>query len=405
MTAKIAALVAVFSTAFCSLHAGEWTQFRGPHGGAVSPETGLPVKWDKSTNVRWTAELPGRGVSCPVVAGGKVFLTACDGPDQQRLLVLCFDQKTGKKLWQSSTWATGGTGCHPKTCMAAPTPATDGNAVYALFATADLVAFDAECNLLWYRSLTGDYPAITNQVGMASSPILAEGLLIVPMENSGDSFIAGVDPRTGQNRWKTERPRDINWVTPALRHHSDGSEIIFQGTHELVSYDLATGKRRWSYAQEGALSTIPSPVIGEKNEVLSPANELVALKPGAEGESPAVVWKSSKLKSGGFATPLCYRGKVYALTSAGVLFCGDAASGKILWDGRCKGPISASPVAADGRIYVVSEKGSTMVLDADTGKEEATNELGDQFLATPAIADGCIFLRSDKKLYCVGAKQ
>jgi outer membrane protein assembly factor BamB len=383
-------------------HAGEWTQFRGPNGAAVSSEIGLPVKWDKNTNVRWTADLPGRGLSCPVIAGGKVYLTANEGPDQQQLLVLCFDAKTGQKLWQRSTWATGGTACHPKTCMAAPTPVTDGKAVYALFATADLVAYDADGNLLWYRSLTGDYPAITNQVGMASSPVLAPDLLIVPMENAGDSFIAAIDLKTGQNRWKTDRPRDINWVTPAVRQLGNGHEIIFQGTQELVAYDLATGKRNWSFAQDNSMGTIPSPVVGEQNEVFTPGKELVALKPGANGESPAVLWQSSKLKPGSFATPLCYRGKVYSLNSTGVVTCGDAASGKALWDVRCKGPISASPVAADGRIYIVSEKGLTTVLNADTGKEEAMNSLGDEFLATPALADGCIFLRSDKKLYCIG---
>jgi outer membrane protein assembly factor BamB len=402
MKTTITAIVAMLFTAFNLAQAGEWTQFRGPNGAAVSTETGLPVKWDKNTNIRWTAELPGRGVSCPVVAGGKVFLTANDGPDQQRLLVLCFDAKTGKKLWQRSTWATGGTACHPKTCMAAPTPVTDGKAVYALFATADLVAYDADGNLLWYRSLTGDYPSITNQVGMASSPILAAGLLVVPMENAGESFLAGIDLKTGQNRWKTDRPRDINWVTPALRQHKDRHEVIFQGTQEIVAYDLQTGARSWSFAQDNSMGTIPSPVVGEKNEVLAPGKEMVALKPGANGESPEVLWKSSKLKSGSFATPLCYRGKIYALNTTGVVLCGDAANGKVLWEERCKGPISASPVAADGRIYIVSEKGTTTVLNAESGKEEAANDLGDEFLATPAMADGCIFLRSDKKLYCVG---
>ncbi|MFL5342927.1 MAG: PQQ-binding-like beta-propeller repeat protein [Gemmataceae bacterium] len=405
MTAKIIAFTTFFFTAIGLSLAGEWTQFRGPNGAAVSSETNVPVKWDKNTNVRWTADLPGRGLSCPVVAGGKVYVTACDGPDQQRLLVLCFDEKTGKKLWQRSTWATGGTGCHPKTNMAAPTPVADGQAVYALFATADLVAYDADGRLLWYRSLTGDYPAITNQVGMASSPVLAPGLLVVPMDNAGDSFLAGIDLKTGQNRWKVDRPRDINWVTPAVRKTANGGEVLFLGTQELVAYDLATGSRNWSYPQDNAMGTIPSPVVGEQNEVLTPGKELVALKPGAAGQSPTVLWQSSKLRPGGYSTPLCYRGKVYSLNGAGTLFCADAKNGKPIWDVRCKGPIDASPIAAAGRIYVVSEKGVTTVVKADTGDIEATNDLGDEFLATPAICDGCIFLRSDKKLYCVGARE
>jgi outer membrane protein assembly factor BamB len=392
-----------------SLSAGDWTQFRGPGGLGSSPETGLPVKWaygnGKNDNLRWVAELPGRGLSGVVVAGGRVFVTACDGPEQRRLIVLCFDAASGKKLWQRSVLATGGTNCNPKTCMAAPTPVTDGKNVYALFATADLVAYDSDGNLLWYRSLTGDYPAITNQVGMAASPVLAPGLLVVPMDNSGESFLAGIDAKTGKNRWKVDRPRDINWVTPVVR----GGEVLFQGAAELVAYDLETGRRNWAYPA-GKLSTIPSPTLGQQGEVLVPGGEaedgLVALKPGAAGETPAVAWKSPKLRPGGYATPLAYQGKVFSLNGAGVVQCADAKTGKFLWDVRLKGPISASPVGGGGRIYVANEKGQTQVvkIGEKEGVIEATNDVGEEILATPAIAHGAIFLRSDKHLFCIGEK-
>jgi outer membrane protein assembly factor BamB len=396
-------MVFIISIPF-SVRAADWNQFRGPNGAGSSAETGLPVKWGKDQNIRWKAELPGRGLSGVVVGGGRVFVTACDGPDQKRLLTLCFDATTGKKLWQRSIWATGGTHCHPKTCMAAPTPVTDGANVYALFGTADLVAYDAGGNLLWYRSLTGDYPSITNQVGMASSPVLAAGMLVVPMENVGESFIAGIDLKTGKNRWKTERPRDINWVTPAVRVADKATEIIFQGTDELIAYDLETGKSRWSYSGEAKLGTIPSPVVNDKNEVLVPSDELIALKPGAINETPTVLWKSSKLAPKGYPTTLYYQGRIYSINSFGVMTCASAEDGKILWEERAKGaPISASPVACDGKIYVPSEKGTTTVFKAgDQAEILATNDLGDEFLATPAISGRCIYLRSDKWLYCIG---
>src|SRR5207245_5271792 len=114
----------------------------------------------------------GRRVSSPVVAAGRVYVTACSGYQQRRLHVLCFDAATGTKQWERQFQATGNTFCHPKTCMAAPTPVTDGARVYALFATGDLAALDREGHLLWYRSLVGDYGTITNQVGLAASPVL-----------------------------------------------------------------------------------------------------------------------------------------------------------------------------------------------------------------------------------------
>lgn len=385
---------------------GDWPQFRGPNGMAVAEGGPYPTRWSmgpdgQRENIRWVSDLPGRGLSSPVVAQGRVFVTACDGPNQSKLITLCFDAQTGAKLWQRSLQATGGTNCHPKTSMAAPTPVTDGKRVFALFATADLAAYDREGNLLWYRSLTGDYPTITNQVGMASSPILAKGRVIVPMDNSGESFLAALDTETGRNVWRIDRPRDINWVTPVVR----GDEIIFQNPEELVAYDVQTGERRWSFA-EGRRSEIPSPILGPDGEILSPGSELVALKPGHTGETPKVVWRSSRLRGAAHPTPLSYQGKIFALNGNFVLQCGDAATGKLLWDLRLKGPISASPVAANGRVYVVNERGQTFVIrfDDKEGAIESTNNVGEEILATPALTDGAIFLRSDKKLICVGSK-
>src|SRR5262249_4572059 len=79
--------------------AADWPQFRGPGGTGVSPEKGLPTHWGPSENVRWKIALPGRGVSCPVIAAGRVYVTACSGYQQRRLHVLCFDETTGRQLW------------------------------------------------------------------------------------------------------------------------------------------------------------------------------------------------------------------------------------------------------------------------------------------------------------------
>src|SRR5207244_2943831 len=110
----------------------------------------------------------------------------------ERLHVLCFDAKSGARLWERRFRATGSTQCNKKTNMAAPTPAADGSRVFALFATCDLAALDRDGRLLWYRSLCADYPTIGNNVGMAASPVLHEDTLLVAMENVGESFAAAI---------------------------------------------------------------------------------------------------------------------------------------------------------------------------------------------------------------------
>jgi outer membrane protein assembly factor BamB len=393
--------VVLLLPAVCS--AADWPQFRGPGGVAVSDDTGFAVKWSADEGVRWKADLPGRGVSSPVVAGGRVYVTACSSFKENKLHVLAFDPGDGKKLWERTIWSTGSTQCNPKTCMAAPTPVTDGKAVYALFATGDLVVFDADGNLLWYRSLVSDYPTITNQVGMASSPVLHKDVLIVPMDNEGDSFVAGIDKNTGKNIWKVARRRDINFLTPLLLDNGGRMEIVFPSPKELVSYDVETGRKRWSYDNGDVASSIPSPFAG-KSTLFIPGKQLVCLKPSADGTTPAELWKTGEMQTG-HMTPLYYRDHIYGVNGAGVLLCVDAVKGESVWKHRLKGPFSASPVAAEGKIYLVNEEGTTFVVEPGAEpKTLATNKLKGPMLATPALADGAIFLRAEGTLYCIGAK-
>jgi outer membrane protein assembly factor BamB len=372
----------------------------------VSEETGLPTNWDgpAGRNVRWKADLPGRGVSGPVVARGKVYVTACGGARQDRLYVLCFDAAGGKRLWERQFWATGNTLCHPKTCMAAPTPVSDGERVCALFATGDLACLDADGNLLWYRALARDYPRITNQVGMAASPVLCGDVLLVPMETAGDAFAVGLDKLTGRNRWKVPRPRDVNWVTPLLLDDHGRTEALFLSPGELTAYDPRTGREYWTYRGEGLSPnpSVPSPAAGEGLVVTGNG---VALRPGAGRDGPALAWKSNKLRPA-YASPLYYRGRLFAVNNTATVLDGfDMKDGKVVWQQRVKGPFSASPVAADGRVYLVNEAGVTTVVEVGPRPRVlATNPLGDEVLATPAIAGGALFLRSDRHLYCIAVR-
>ena len=376
-------------------------QFRGPDGRGIAPTQGLPLTWNDKENVRWKTALPGKGLSCPVLSNGRVYVTACTGVKQNRLHVLCLDEKTGKLLWERQLWATGGTQCHPKTNMAAPTPLTDGGRVYALFATGDLVCLDHNGDLLWYRSLVGDYPTIGNNVGMAASPILWNDLVIVSMENTGESFAAGVDKNTGQNRWRIERPRGINWVTPLVIENDGHAELLLQGPQDLTAYDPTSGTKKWAVTDK-AFSTIPSPTFGA-GMVLAAGGKFLAIKPGSGSQKPQVLWESTKLPTA-YSSPLYFEGRIYTI-GRGILHCADAGTGKERWTLRVEGTYAASPLLADGKIYLLSEEGiATIIEPAAEGKILATNKIPDTFLATPVAANGALFLRSDKYLYCIADK-
>src|SRR5260370_37754285 len=106
MKSVMPCLAVLFLPAF-SLHAEDVPQFRGPGGLGISKETNLPLTWSATENLRWKTELPGRGLSNPVIAAGRVYVTASAAYQQKRELVLCFDLATGKKLWERQVLATG----------------------------------------------------------------------------------------------------------------------------------------------------------------------------------------------------------------------------------------------------------------------------------------------------------
>lgn len=378
----------------------DWTQFRGPHGNGVADETNQPVQLDAGS-IAWAADLPGRGVSSPIVIGDRVIVTCSSGPKQDRLHVICFNASDGTKRWERQFWATGRTMCHPKTCVAAPSPASDGQRIFVIFSSNDVFALDLEGNLLWLRSLTRDYPNASNSLGMASSLTVAEGVVIVMAENDSESFTAGLDVRTGVNRWKLARPKLANWTSPVQFQAPDGATLVaLQSSKGVTAVEPATGRVVWEYA-DGA-STIPSSAVSG-GVIFVPSHGITALQPGAQGQGPSQLWRSAQLRPE-TASPVAVNQRVLAINSASVLTCGDASNGKRLWQLRLKGPFGASPVAAGALLYCVNEKGLLQVVDTSQPEGALVGELdlGKTVLCTPAVAHGAIYVRSDAKLWKLG---
>ncbi|HAW29633.1 MAG TPA: pyrrolo-quinoline quinone [Planctomycetaceae bacterium] len=389
--------------AVCLCCGADWPQFRGPLTNNVSLSDAPPAKVDQES-IAWTADLEGRGASGPIIVGDKVFLTSTTGFKQDQLHVLCFDLKTGKQLWDRQFWATGRTQCHNKMCVATPTPASDGQRVFATFSSNDVVCLDLEGNLVWLRGLSHDYPNASNSLGMASSPVVVGETLIVPVENDDDSFTTGLDVKTGIARWKIKRPRVANWTSPAILKASPDTEplVLLQSSEGVDAIYPQTGETAWQY-EDGA-GRIPSTTVGE-NTLFVPSNGLTALSPGSSSEPPKVLWSEQKL-SPATASPLVYQKKVFTVNRAGVLTCASPQTGEVIWRLRLKGPFSATPIAAANHLYLISEKGLLQVVQLGEKQGEVTGEvdLKETILATPAISDNSLFLRSDQHLWKISSR-
>ena len=383
-----------------SFAAADWPQFRGPNGNGVVNDPALPVKLEAG-NIHWAIDLPGRGLSSPIVVGDRIFVTCSSGTKQDRLHVICFNAKDGSKRWERQFWATGRTMSHEKTSVAAPTPASDGQYVFAIFSSNDLVCLDLDGNLIWLRGLTRDYPNASNSLGMSSSLTVADGVLITMVENDSESFTAGLDVKTGVNRWKLNRPKMANWTSPVLlRAKGQPTLAILQSGKGIAAVEPKTGRIVWEYT-DGA-STIPSATPSD-GVLYVPSNGTTALEPSPDGNTPKQLWRSPQLRPA-TASAVILNGRVFTLNDAGVLSAGDAKDGARLWQLRLKGPFSATPIANGTHLYCVNEKGLLQVVNVESQGEVVSElDLGKTvILSTPSVSSGAIYLRSDAKLWKLG---
>lgn len=392
----------------CSFGA-DWRQFRGNENQNTTNESGLPLVFDQKTgqNIAWTVDLPGRGPAGPIVVGDQVFVICSDGHKQDRLHVLAFDKTSGKRNWHQQFWATGHTLFHPMGAIAQPTPASDGKSIFAFYSCNDLVCFDLEGNLKWLRGLAYDYPRARIDAGMSSSPLVVGPTVIVQIQNQGESFVSGIDTATGKTRWRIPRQRAAIWSSPTiLRGESPSHEddlILLQDRESLTAHDPQTGKEVCKY--EAECHTISSATTGSQDgkdkgqtHVYLPANGLHALRADPKAGKFEFLWHERRMRSSN-TSPVIHNGRAYTIKSSGVLACGDATSGKVLWQLRLKGPFWATPLVTGTHLYAVNYDGAVHVVAlGEKGKLLRTCQFDSKILASPVAVDEAIYFRSDQHL-------
>lgn len=430
---------------------GDWPQFRGPGATGVAPGPPPPVTWDgeSGANVLWRTPIPGLAHSSPVIWGDRVFVTTAvdeEGGeadlrvglfgdidpvhDEQRphaFRVLALDKRTGAVLWQHTAHrGVPAVKRHTKSTHANPTPATDGKVLVVSFGSAGLHAYDLDGKPLWQKDLgvldAGYYQAPAAQWGYGSSPVIADGRVIVQADVLGESFLAAFDAATGRELWRTKREDVPTWSTPAVFRHDGTSQVIVNGHRHVGGYDLATGKEVWRLASPADIP-VPTPFASGELVFFSSAHggysPFYAVRPAVargtleltgrsdEGEGTAVAW--SRDRGGSYLpTPIVVGDLLYVGRDNGVLGCYEAATGRRVFQTRLStgtGGFTSSAVAAGDRIYYTGEDGTTRVVRAgDEFELLATNSIGETVLSTPAISDGVLFFRTRGHLVAVGEK-
>lgn len=400
-------------------NAENWPQFRGPTGQGHSTETGVPLQWTATENIAWKTELPGQSWSSPIVWRDHLFMTtAADGGESCHVLAL--DRKSGTILWDKEVFKQALRRKEGRNSYATPTPATDGERVYACFGDGSFAAVNFAGDMVWTNR---NYPHYS-QHGLATSQVLHRGLLMMARDGSSDgedkglgwqtpwdgAFILALDTHTGRERWKARRGLSrISHGVPVVWERDGAAELISEAGDVVQGFNLETGQRLWSSQVIGE-GKVPSTVVGEGLVFTAGGwggkESIKAFKLGGRGDlkETNLIWEQKK---GMPKVPsmLYLKSYLFAVTDTGQATCLKASTGDVIWQERLGGSFSASPVTAEGRIYFVGDSGETTVIDAGPEfKVLAKNPLGEKVQASPAISQGQIFIRTERHLFAIGRK-
>lgn len=424
----------------------QWPGYRGYLGSGVLDDANLPVTFDfdKPENIRWKINIPGMGISSPVIWGNRLFITtAVSDADKagfkpglygdvtpvkdssvHEWKVYCIDKNDGKIIWERTSYkGIPKIKRHPKSTHANTTVATDGKHVVAFFGSEGLYCYDFDGKLLWQKNfgiLRSAFFIMKNaEWEFASSPIIHKGILIIQCDVLENSFIAAYDVKTGKELWKSQRDEYPGWCTPNIYTYEGKDYVAVNGYKHRGGYDLQTGKEVWKMSGGGDIQ-IPTPIIGKGliyfNSAHGKSSPIIAVKTSAVGDitlheneiaNSGVQW--SIPRGGSYIhTLLLYRDLLYNVNWNGTINCLDPFSGKEVYNAKLGNARSfiASPVASDGRIYIVDEEGTVYIIkDGSTFNLLAEIPMKDICMTAPAITDGMIFFRTQHYLYAVGKKQ
>lgn len=375
--------------------------FRGFLGHGISYHKNIPTDWDGASgkNIKWKVALSKPGYNSPVIWGDNIFIS---GGDQQSRVVTCFDRNTGRLLWEKEVSGIPGSPAVPPkvtddTGLAAPTMAVDGNHVYAIFATGDLIAFDLEGNRIWARNIG----VPENHYGHSSSLTVWRDKLIIQYDTRKSGRLLAVNTFTGETMWDVKRNNQISWSSPILIQKNDKMQIVTTSDPLVAGHDFETGAELWNVnalmGEVGPSAAYFDGLVYATNEYAR--NVAVRPEPGV-----TIVWENNDYLSEA-SSPVAYKGLYILGTSYGVLACYDALTGDKYWELESDHGFYSSPIIAEDRLYIIDMGGVMHIIKTDkTGTIINEPELGEAAYAIPAFADGRIYIRGKSALYCIEAE-
>lgn len=413
----------------------EWNQFRGPTSNGHAKANNLPIDFGPEKNMRWKAEVPGRGWSSPVVAGDQVWVTTAieieaTGEQKQekmksanvgglsafskvKLKAYCLDRKSGKTIHDKELFDVSNPPLiNTLNSFASPTPIIDDNNVYCHFGTFGTICLNRKTGAEVWRNT--EYQ-IDHQTGPGSSPLLHNGRLYLNFDGIDQQFLVALDASSGKQVWKTKRSGQLHsqadmqkaFATPLMIEIDGQTQLVSPGADWVYGYHPKSGAELWKikFGQLG-FSNAPQPVAAAGKIVICTGftrSQMIAISmKGGRPTDQQIAWRYQQ-QVPCMSTPIVIDQLIYFVSDRGIATCLDIEKGTQKWQHRLGGAFSSSPIYADGNLFFCNRKGIVFVVEpGDHFKQKAANQLDSRIMATPVAVGDSLFIRTEKTLYHFG---
>ena len=386
----------------------DWPRFRGPNGQGLCPETGLLKEWpeDGPKALEPFTGL-GTGYSSVTIAGDRLFTMGDLKEEGGAQFLMAFDLKTGKKLWTTKVGPGHSDGGR---C----TPTVDGDRVYAIGTSGDLICAGAATGEnIWQKNLGRDFGGKMMSGWRYSESPLVDKDKLVCTPGGPDAALVALDKQTGDLVWKCALPNIGNRGTDGAGYSSivisEGAgirqyiQILGRGA---VGVRADNGKFLWGYNRiANNVANIPNPIVRDDHVFVTTSygtgSALLKLVREGEGIKAEEIYFLGPEKfenhHGGVVLVGDY---LYGGNGAnsGEPICLEFLTGNIAWRGAAPSGGSAATLYADGNIIFRYDKGLVCLIEAApaafTIKGKLRPPKGDgPAWAHPAIHDGILYLR------------
>jgi len=384
----------------------DWPQWRGPGRDAVSHETDLVDRWEESgPEVLWRVSA-GDGYSSVSVSNKRLY-TLWDRDGRQFLV--CLDARNGRQLWSRELGPAfeNHYGNGPRS-----TPLVDDGIVYAVGTKGLLLAANqVNGETVWEKDLVQEFKADLPSYGYSSSPLVADGKLVIEAGGKEAAFVA-LDKKSGEVVWTADQDQPA--YSSPIEIVVDGvSQVVFWSAHGLRSVASRDGTVLWRYSRETFCPVSGDPLntgtpifIAPDRVFLSSGSGAAVLRVFRENDKFQIeqVWESAEMRSD-VNTALLLGDHIYGF-DRGTLKSLDARTGEVMW--KARGYQRGSLIAADEKLIVLAEDGNLALLDANPDEfieRSSASVLRGKNWTSPSLAAGRLYLRNQDEIVCVEMKK